>query len=72
MSITGLIYISVVTAGLFLLQWKQLRDPKSKAVFAALMVVMWALAVVVAYDPTLPGPYQLVETVIGAWIRDSN
>ncbi|PYI57336.1 hypothetical protein [Paenibacillus flagellatus] len=60
--------ITLLAAAVFLWDWPRWSrmPPKQRAAFAAMTALGWGLGVWLAFDPKLPGPTQLIDSIFAA------
>ncbi|MFD1954627.1 hypothetical protein ACFSL6_10750 [Paenibacillus thailandensis] len=64
-----LLAITLTIAAVWLLEWRGIKDGKTRAVFAFLLITLWVLGMLISLIPDLPGPPQLIKAMIEPFMR---
>ncbi|GFN32707.1 hypothetical protein PCURB6_29670 [Paenibacillus curdlanolyticus] len=63
-----LITMAVVAAMMIRLEWSSLVNARLKAVFLTILIFSYTIAVVMTFNPDMPGPLQLWEMLVDPYI----
>ncbi|MUT67476.1 hypothetical protein [Paenibacillus sp. NEAU-GSW1] len=65
---SAIFLVTLAAVLLFVVEWRQIADRKSKICFTIMSFAVWALLIIVMIEPQMPGPQTLIKTVFEPYL----